>query len=89
MKNGRPPSCYNLEVLTINWELILPGLRFFPGVVKKSTRIHSNLLQNLYTGGPLFRTPWDQKKLHVLIIEVSSLQGLKVYHGILYVYSET
>ena len=28
MKNDLPPSCYNLEGLTINWESILPGLRF-------------------------------------------------------------
>ena len=26
MKNDLPPSCYNLEGLTINWESILPGL---------------------------------------------------------------
>ena len=26
MKNDLPPSCYNVEGLTINWESILPGL---------------------------------------------------------------
>ena len=34
----------------------------------------------VYIGTPLFWTPWDHE-MTVLIIEVSSFQGLKMYYG--------